>query len=175
VVIAPWPAFPDAWSNPVLEERLARMQELIRVVREVRNRYTIDPKTAVDVFVRCDEAVAADFRTLAPFIVQLATVGRLECGPAVAKPKHAATHVNPEFESYVSLAGLIDAPAEIARLDKQIADKTRHLQVAKAKLADEKFVGRAPAAVVEKQRELVADLEGQLRSLGENLRELRQE
>ena len=57
--------------------------------------------------------IAGDFRTLAPFITQLAGVGKLECGPDVAKPSQAASHVTPEFEVYVSLKGLIDPAAEI--------------------------------------------------------------
>src|SRR6059058_4357699 len=108
VAIAPWPEFPAAWQDPGMERRIARMQDLVRAVREVRNRYTIDSRTPLDVFLRCGEAVAEDFRQLAPFITLLAGAGRLEIGAAVAKPPQAATHVHPDFEAYVSLAGLID-------------------------------------------------------------------
>ena len=82
VVIAPWPRLPTSWQDPAMEQRIARMQDLVRAVREVRNRYTIDPKTSLEMFVRSSEAVAADFRALAPFITMLAGVSRLECGPA---------------------------------------------------------------------------------------------
>src|SRR5438094_489091 len=41
VMVAPWPSFPDNWRDAAMEQRMARMQELIRSVREVRNRYTI--------------------------------------------------------------------------------------------------------------------------------------
>src|SRR6185312_13297737 len=105
-------------------------------VREIRNRYTVDQKTNLDGFVRCSEATAEDFRALTPFIGALAGVGRLECGPQTAKPRQAATHVTPEFEVYVSLAGLIDAAAEIARLQKQLAEKLKHLQAARTKLGN---------------------------------------
>src|SRR5438105_1102165 len=43
VMIAPWPAFPGSWRDPAMEARLARMQALVRAVREVRNRYQVDP------------------------------------------------------------------------------------------------------------------------------------
>src|SRR5439155_1852661 len=105
---------------------IARMQDLVRAVREVRNRYGID-KTPLEVFVRCTESVAADFQALTPFIAQLASVSRLECGPFVRKPPQSATHVHPDFESYVSLRGLIDPVAETKRLEKQLAEKQKHL------------------------------------------------
>ena len=54
------------------------------------------------------------------------------------------------------------------------AEKTRHLQGARAKLGNANFVDRAPAEVVQQQRDLVADLQAQIRAIEENLRELRE-
>lgn len=172
VMIAPWPKFPPAFKDESVNARIARMQELVRVVREVRNRYMIDKKP-LDLFVRCTEAVAADFRALAPFIAQLAGVARLECGPTVAKPKQAATHVNPEFDAYVSLEGLIDAEEEVKRLEKQIAEKRKHLAATEAKLANAGFVQRAPAEVVQQQRDLAAEAKAQIATMEANLTELK--
>jgi valyl-tRNA synthetase len=174
VVIAPWPQLPKEWQDPAMEQRIARMQDLVRAVREVRNRYQID-RTSVDVFVRCGAAVAEDFRALTKFIEALAGVGRLEVGSDVQKPPQSATFVHPDFEAYVSLRGLIDVPKEIQRTEKQLADLQKRLQGARAKLENANFVKNAPAEVVEQQRGLVADLEAQLRALEESLRDLRQE
>ncbi len=174
VVIAPWPAFPERWKDAAMEARMARMQELVRVVREVRNRYQIDTRTPLDVSVRCSEAAAEDFLALAPFIALLAGVGRLECGPATAKPKQSATHVHQEFASFVSLAGLINVGKETARLEKEKAEKLKHLQAARGKLGNSNFVDKAPAEVVQQQRELVDDLQRQVQAIDENLRDLRE-
>ncbi len=173
VVIAPWPEFPEDWRDPAMEQRLARMQDLVRAVREVRNRYAID-KTNLEVFVRCNESVARDFRLLTPFIASLAGVEHLECGPQIEKPPQAGSYVQPEFEAYVSLRGLIDVPAEIKRLDKQLAEKQRHLQASQAKLENPSFVDKAPADVVQQQRDLVTDLQKQIRVIEANLCELQQ-
>jgi len=174
IVIAPWPALPDSWKDPAMEQRIARMQDLVRAVREVRSRYSLEPRTQVDIFVRCNQAAAEDFRTLTPFIRTLATVGRLECGPDVVKPPQAASHVQPDFAAYVSLRGLIDVGQEVKRQEKQLAEKQKHLQTAQAKLNNESFVARAPTEVVQQQRELVADLANQIKTLQEDLAGLRQ-
>jgi valyl-tRNA synthetase len=150
------------------------MQELVRAVREVRSRYTIDPKLAVEVSVRCGAAVTEDFGTLAPFIRMLAGVSRLECGPEVARPRQAAAHVSPEFTVFVSLSGLIDVAAERKRLDKQREEKVRHLQAARGKLSNSNFVDKAPAEVVQQQRDLVADLQAQIQAIEDNLRDLQE-
>jgi valyl-tRNA synthetase len=174
VVIASWPAFPADWQDAAMETRMGRMQELVGKVREVRNRYTVDLKTSLDVSVRCAAVVAEDFRTLAPFIRLLAGVATLECGPETAKPRQSATQVTADFEAYVSLAGLIDVEAEKKRLGKQREEKLKHLQAARSKLSNSNFVEKAPAEVVQQQRELVADLQSQLQAIEENLRDLQE-
>jgi valyl-tRNA synthetase len=172
VVIAKWPSYPDAWISAEVEARFARMQELVRGVREVRNRYQVDDKTRLDVSVKCSPAVAADFNALAAFIGPLAGIANLTAGPSVQKPKQAGGIVRPEFEAYVSLVGLIDVAAEAKRLEKQIADKRKSLEGTKAKLANEKFVSGAPPEVVQQQRDLLADTEKQIAALEENLKDL---
>jgi valyl-tRNA synthetase len=174
VVIAPWPTFSDQVRNPSIEQRIARMQELTRAIREVRNRYSIDPKTALEVSVRAGKNVAADFDQLKPFITLLAGVGRLETAEPVTKPAQAATIVSAEFETYVSLEGLIDVKAEIKRLEKQLAEKQKHLTGIQSKLGNSAFVSKAPADVVQQQHDMVAELLKQIKLIEENLDDLRQ-
>jgi valyl-tRNA synthetase len=175
VVIAPWPEFPASWQDAAMEQRLARMQELVKAVREVRNSYDLKKDARLEIFVRCSDSVAADFQALTPFISQLAGVSRLECGPSIRKPQQPATHVHPDFEAYVSLLGLIDPAAEIKRLEKQLAQLKKHLQATQAKLGNPSFVDRAPPEVVQQQRDQVAELEKQIQVIEANLLELRQD
>jgi valyl-tRNA synthetase len=174
VMIAAWPTFPADWRDAGMEMSMGRMQELVRSVREVRNRYNLDPKLPLDAFVRCGEAVASDFRTLAPFIQQLGGIGQLQSGPDVTKPAQAASHVTPEFEVYLSLRGLIDPAAETKRLEKQLADKRKQLAIAQAKLENANFVKNAPPEIVEQQRALIADLQKQIAAIEQNIKDLQQ-
>jgi valyl-tRNA synthetase len=174
VTIAPWPSFPQEWQDAAMEARFGRMQELVRGVREVRHHYMLDQKTPLNVSVRCAAAVADDFRALAPFIALLAGVGKLQCGPDTARPRQSGVLVRPEFEAFVSLAGLIDPAKEIARMEKQRAEKQRALQGVRGKLGNASFVDKAPAEKVQQQRDFAADLEKQLQAIEENLKDLRE-
>jgi valyl-tRNA synthetase len=172
IVIAPWPNLPASWKDPAMEDRIARMQKLVRFVREVRNQYQLDAKLRLDVSVRCSESMAEDFRSLTPFVILLAGVGRLECGPNQRKPAQPASHVDPEFEAYVSLQGLIDVENERKRSQKLLSEKNRQLQTAEAKLTNSNFVDKAPAEVVQQQKDLVASLKEQIKTIESNLKEL---
>ena len=91
VMIAPWPSFPVDVPQPRRwNGESARMQELVRAIRNIRNQFMVNEKATVDVFVRCDEPIAKDFESLKSFIQPLAKVGKLECGPTASKPPQAA-------------------------------------------------------------------------------------
>ncbi|MCW8826856.1 MAG: valine--tRNA ligase, partial [Gammaproteobacteria bacterium] len=79
----------------------------------------------------------------------------------------SATSLVGEMKVLVPMAGLIDKDAELARLDKQIDQLTKETQRLSGKLNNEKFVGKAPEAVVAKEREKLADAEGSLAQLNE--------
>lgn len=174
VVIAKWPAFKTEWRQEEIESRVGRMQELVRAVRDVRNRYLLEARKPLELKVRCSPTVAADLLSLKPFLESLAGVGTLECGPAITRPSQSASHVHPDFEAYVCLAGLIDPVAETARLDKMLLEKQKAIASIQSKLGNESFVQRAPAEVVQQQRESLADMEAQVKAIQENLASLKE-
>jgi valyl-tRNA synthetase len=169
--IAAWPTYPDTLIDASTETSIARMQELVRGLRELRNRYQID-KAPLSLAVKCSDAVAAELKALAPFITSLGGLSAFECGPTVSKPKQAGSIVTAEFEAYVPLAGLIDPAVEAKRLEKQIADIRKQLGGMTAKLGNESYVKNAPPEVVAETREKVAELEQQARVLEGNLKDL---
>ena len=67
----------------------------------------------------------------------------------------------------VPMAGLIDKDAELARLAKEIDRLEKEVQRTEGKLGNEKFVGKAPADVVQKERDKLAEAKSSLDSLQE--------
>ena len=63
------------------------------------------------------------------------------------------------MELLVPMAGLIDTAAELARLDKEIDKLTKEVAKTEGKLNNPKFVDKAPADVVEKERERLRDFQ----------------
>jgi valyl-tRNA synthetase len=173
ICIAPWPTIPEGFQHPQMETCFARMQELIRGIREIRNRYQIDGRTPLKLHVKASQIVSNQFLMLAQFIGPLAGLANFELGPEVVKPKQSATMINPEFEMYIPLEGLIDPAVESKRLEKQIADAKKQLLGITSKLNNESYVKNAPPEVVTESRSKAAELETQIRVMEENLQELR--
>jgi valyl-tRNA synthetase len=72
------------------------------------------------------------------------------------------------------MAGLIDIEAEWSRLSKQREKQRTERERAAQKLTNESFVSRAPAAVVEKEKLRLAELDSALGELDERLERLRE-
>ncbi len=169
--IAAWPNDLGVFIDDTTEGSIARMQDLVRGVREIRNRYILD-KTPLDLSVKCNDVVAMELNALAPFVKLLGGIATFACGPAVKKPKQSGSIVRPDFEAYVPLAGLIDNATESKKIEKEITQKQKLLDVTVAKLGNENFVKGAPPEVVEQQRNSLVELETQLKTLRANLAEL---
>ncbi len=75
IMIADWPTGLDSYRDPQREAQIARMQDLIKAIRNTRNEYRVDEKATVTVSVKCSEAVAKELESLKPFIHSLAKVG----------------------------------------------------------------------------------------------------
>ena len=65
----------------------------------------------------------------------------------------------------IPLGALINKQDELARIQKEIDKTEKEIIKAKGKLANADFVGRAPAAVVEQEKQRVADFEAALAKL----------
>ena len=70
---------------------------------------------------------------------------------------------------FIPLEGLVDVDAEKARLTKELTKIEEEIGKVKAKLANENFVNKVPASVLEEHRLRQADWESKLESTRKNL------
>ena len=161
IMIAPWPESDPARQDPQIEARFARFQEVLRAVREIRSRQNVPPKQQIVFTVRCDAETADLLRPMQPYFASMARARPTGFGPDVAAPALSANVTSPGIEVFVDLAELIDIEAEIAR-KKQELEKLDSLIAAKKKKLDNKnFIDRAPAAIVQKEKDGLKELEEQ--------------
>jgi len=161
VMIAPWPERTPAREDPQIEARFGRFQEVLRAVREIRSRQNVPDRRQVDFAVRCDAATADLLRPMEPYFASLAWARAVGWGPSVETPRLSANVTLSGIDVFVDLAELIDLEAEITRKKKDLEKLDSLVAAKRKKLANKKFVERAPAAVVEKERDGLAELEKQ--------------
>jgi valyl-tRNA synthetase len=169
IMIAPWPEYDARRQNPEIEARFARFQEVLRAVRDIRSRQNVPPKTDLAFSVRCDAATAALLRPMEPYFDTMAGAKAVAWGPEVSPPELSANVTLSGMEVYVDLAGLIDIEAEIARNKKEVERLAGLISAKEKKLQNANFVDRAPADVVQKERESLVDMQSQQAAANEVL------
>ncbi|HET8628558.1 MAG TPA: valine--tRNA ligase [Thermomicrobiales bacterium] len=166
LICAPWPA-PNA-AYPAEEAAFARMQEATRAIRNARAERGVEPGRRIAAIVAGPHA--GDFAALAPEFAALARIARdqLTIAPDAA-PERAVTLALDGATVYLPLAGLVDLDAERARLAADLAAAEAEAGRAGAMLANEGFTSRAPANVVQVQRDRLAAAEERARLLHDRL------
>jgi valyl-tRNA synthetase len=174
IMIAPYPLADDKAFAPEAERVMDSVIEIVRSIRNVRAQYKVKPSKWIEARVYTGEllsslsAEASMIETLAK-VRPLTILGRQKRKPDKGK---ALVLVLKEAEVVVPLAGMVDRLAEEQRLVKESEEiKTRIAQL-KARLRDNAFLSKAPAQVVEKEKQKLAMLEDKLKRLHQELSQL---
>ncbi|MDI6003119.1 MULTISPECIES: valine--tRNA ligase [Cobetia] len=159
-------AWPQADAERIDEQAIRDIEWLkgiIIAVRNIRNELNLSPGKPLEVYLQ--NGADGDAERLEANRLFLSKLARLESITFLAAgdeaPMSAIQRVG-ELEVLVPMAGLIDKDAELKRIDKEHEKQQKVITGLENKLGNEKFVGRAPADVVEKERAKLADAQAEL-------------
>jgi valyl-tRNA synthetase len=166
LALAPWPRAED---YPADEDAVREMDHLIAAVtgvRTIRGESNLPPGQLLAAKVLTDRAFVSEALSRhRDIILRLARLESLEFGEPGQRPPQSAVFVTPDFEVCVSLRGLIDFEAEKRRLAKDVQKCEQEERRSKDKLSNPSFTDRAPAEIVQKERERLAECQSRLERL----------
>ncbi|MFN3310961.1 MAG: valine--tRNA ligase [Thermomonas sp.] len=152
----------DAYAQAAAD--IEWLQAMVTALRRIRSELGVSPARQIALLLRGGSA--EDAARIARFDAQLRFLCKLERIEAITgEPPAAAPAVVGELQLFVPLQGLVDLDAERARLDKELAKVGAEKAKSEAKLA--KFGPGVPAAVVEQERQRLADWSSKLAALTE--------
>jgi valyl-tRNA synthetase len=174
IMVAAYPSADLALLDDAAERDFGLLQALIGAVRNLRNEYKVEPARFVPATIVAGPHTAmlqAQRRQLVRLAriddTQLAIVALLE-----AKPANSAALVVGEVEVFLPLAGLIDLAAERARLAKELEQAEADVARRMARLGNAGFADKAPAAVVQRERDGLAAAQATAAKLRERIQQL---
>jgi valyl-tRNA synthetase len=174
VMLQPYPAVKEFPRDAEAEREVDWIRGFIVGIRQIRSGMDIAPSKKLPVVLQ--NASAEDLARVDKHRAFLERLAGLESihplAPGATAPQ-SATALLGELTILVPMAGLIDAKAEIERLEKQIAKTKDNLRKTQAKLSNENFVKSAPPNIVAQERERAADLERTIASLETQLARVR--
>ncbi|WP_295970241.1 valine--tRNA ligase [uncultured Xanthomonas sp.] len=140
------------------------LKAMVSALRRVRSELQVAPSRHVPLLLQGgqaeDRARIERFAAQLRFLLKLESIQWLDDG---APSPAAATAIVGELTLLVPLEGLVDLDAERLRLDKEIARVAAEKDKSEAKLG--KFTDKVPPAVIEQERQRLADWSAQLDGL----------
>ena len=168
IMQAPYPIADDNKIDAQAMADIEWVKGVIVAVRNIRGEMNIAPSKQLPVYVK--NGNDNDKRCLdsnSQFLKKLASLESVEWLNLEDEAPLSATALVGELEILVPMAGLIDKDAELARLQKESDKLEKELARLKGKLNNPKFVDKAPAEVVQKEKDKLTDAEAALAKLME--------
>ncbi len=155
----PWPvAQPEKIDQQAVAE-IDWVKTFILGIRRIRAEMDIAPGKPLPVL--CENASADNIARIdshAPLLSALAKTSEIRVLTSDETAPESATALVGDMRLLIPLAGLIDKDAELARLIRERDKLTKEKGRLEGKLGNDSFVAKAPAAVVDKEKEKLADV-----------------
>jgi len=174
IMTQPYPVMDASKIDESAESELEWVKTFIGGVRKIRSERDLAPGKPLAVLLQnASQTDISHFENNQAFINSLAKLESFEWIEESATVPESAMALVGEMKILVPLAGIIDKVAELARLDKDIAKHQDNIDKGNAKLNNTGFTDKAPAAVVEKERQRVAELVKTLEQLKEQAEKIK--
>jgi len=161
IVTAPYPKAQPEKIDAQADAWVARLKAVVGACRSLRSEMNLSPAERVPLYTAGDGEF---MQAAAPLIKALAKLSEVQVFSDDAAFAAATGHAPVVMQGAARLAlhVQIDVAAEQVRLAKEIARLEGEIVKIQAKLGNETFVSRAPAAVVEQERARLAEFSANL-------------
>ena len=171
ILLASYPVCDAQLIDAAAEAQIERLKGLVSACRNLRGEMSLSPATKVPLIVAASKSEQDALTAAAPVLKSLAKLADVRFVETL--PTDALAPVAVLGNIQLMLEVEIDVPAEIARLEKEIARLEGEIKKAEGKLGNASFVDRAPPAVVEQERQRMADFGNTLTMLKPQLEKLK--
>jgi len=159
IMVAPFPEVEEKFKDQRSQLDMETVIEVVRGIRSLRVEAGVPPGKSIDVIAVCP-GIRSLVEPKLPMIKGLARVGSLEFADSIPEQemgKYVGVHET-GLDLYIEAAGLIDVEKELARANAELESISKDLAHSEGKLANEQFVSKAPAEIIDKERRKVAEL-----------------
>ena len=173
IMIAPWVTqeemrefIPDDISE--VKKFADQIFEIVKTIRNLKSELGIDSRKKTKIILRTEhkELLQANMN----YIAELAFAEPIIFSDE--KPSHAMSGIIEGVEIFLPLEGLIDTEKEIARLTKELEKVRKGAASTEGKLNNERFLSKAPAEVVQSERDKLSAAKEKISSLEQRIKQL---
>ncbi|UKJ44212.1 valine--tRNA ligase [Lysinibacillus sp. ACHW1.5] len=174
ITVAAWPTVRTDLHFADEADNMKLLMDIIRSVRNIRAEVNTPMSKKVPLFISAkDAATSAVLKDNQAYLEKFCNPDTLTIGEGLEAPGQSMTAVVTGAQVFLPLVGLINLEEEIARLEKELEKWAKEVKLVTGKLSNEKFVSKAPEALVNAEREKLADYESKHAVVLKRLEELK--
>lgn len=171
LIVSAWPEADESLINAEQKKKADLIRNIIKEIRSKRAEAKVDPVKKITAIVYGGENTDI-IESHAKVIKFMAGLEKLTVAEKGEKPEKAVAIFIEGAEVYLPLADMLDPEKERRRIEKEIEELEKYVKSIKGKLSNDNFVSKAPAAVVEGEKEKakvagekIEKLRGQLKEI----------
>lgn len=170
IVVEDYPEIKQSYEKEY--ENIENVIELISNIRNIRGEYNVAPSKSVEVFLNVSgEDVKRIFSESENLIKRIAKVSKIDF--IENELEDAAVNITRDYKVFVPLGGLIDAEAEIKRLEKEEKNLEKDYKILSGKLNNENYLKKAPLDVIEKDKHKFEEIVIKLEEVKKSIKRLK--
>ncbi len=170
IMISQWPVYNEALDFSADEEDFEKIMDAIKAIRNRRSEMNVPPSRKAKVCIAT--SMQSVFNAGTSYFCRLASASVVEVADNF-DIQGAVRVVTDAANIYIPMNELVDAAAEIARLEKDLKKALDDKAFFEKKLNNPGFVAKAPAAVLEEQREKLKKVEDRIALINSSIEELK--
>jgi valyl-tRNA synthetase len=173
IALEAFPTRREEWVDAEADGAMALIQDIVVAARNIRAEMKVDPKKKVSAdFSSGDAAVRRLVEQNLDPLLRLANLASLGISARRLDSAGAAVRSAANYDLRIAYGAAVDKEAEVTRLRKEIERLAKDIESKKARLADETFLSKAPAKIVEDLKATLAGREVEYQKLVERLKQL---
>ena len=170
LVVTEWPKFCEEFNFSEQEAEFEKIMLVIKAIRNRRAEMNVPPSKKARVCIQTN--FADTFSTGTSYICRLASASEVEIGDNF-DAEGAVRVVTDAATVYMPMKELVDIEGEIARLNKDLQKAIVDKEFFEKKLNNASFVAKAPAAVIEQQRQGLAKALDKIKMIEDSINEIK--
>ena len=155
IALTHYPQAADFPADPIAASAMKTMQDLIVTVRAMRKELGVSEKESTPIHLHANNRIVALADANQDMLSRMARVSSIEFASESLSGSNARSTA--DFDVAVIYERQIDIPAERERLTKELARLAKILASSEQRLADESFIAKAPAHIVDGLRKQAAE------------------
>ncbi len=158
IMLSPYPRANESDINEDIEEELEWLKKIVQSIRTIRSEMSVSPSKGIPLNLRnVSNDLLERVKKYSPTLISLCKLTHIQCVNKTEMLPPSATAVVGEIELLIPMAGLIDKEQELGRLEKEINKLNKDINFILSKLNNPKFTDKAPADIINKEKNKLAE------------------